>query len=255
MKIRFSVASHKGKVRSKNEDNVFVNYLVPEEKSLNEGFIVKEKSAEKCMICIFDGMGGESFGDKASRIAAEKLKEFELICNDKMLGSYVERSNYEICKEMAECNSSMGTTMALVTITGDDIFVSNIGDSKIFRIRNEEIEQLSNDHTRKQSMLDAGIISAEELSKKKINNYLTQYLGLPEDDAIIQAHSKKDIVIDKDIFIISSDGLTDMLSDDKIVKIAMNYKKADEIAKGFIRNALQMGGKDNVTVAVIICET
>lgn len=253
VEVKFSAASHKGNIRANNEDCIFINGNIPGPNSLDEGVFVSEKTVKECLLCVFDGMGGESYGEIASRLAAETLLKYNAMNAFEDVEQYVNCANDIICRQMQLLKADMGTTMALISIKDDEILLANIGDSRVLRIRNNEIIQLSEDHTRIQSMLSAGIITPEDLERITIKNYLTQYLGMPDNDVIIKPYCKKDSILKGDIIIISSDGLTDMISNDKIKKIATVGRNSEEVVKTLIREALRDGGKDNISVIVIFC--
>ena len=243
IKINYSCVSHTGFFRKKNQDNLTCmgEYLPAE----NSGF---QKSGEKIstekaiLFGIFDGMGGEECGEIAAHLAAKKASEF--IFGKKInqsFDAYCFEANRTIC-EYAEKNGvrSMGTTAAMLMFKKDKVWLCNIGDSKIFRIprRGSKHTQISYDHV------------ALSIQGKKPP--LLQNLGIPEDELKIKPFHSKLTARNKDRFLICSDGLTDMVSNNDIEKIIIKTKSVAETADQLLNAALENGGKDNISI--IICE-
>ena len=241
-----------GKLRKNNEDNFYCNGNYKE----NPDDLVYEKIDliyGGGIFAVCDGMGGEEYGEKASLLAVETLKEFEETDINKTIDEYVNAANEKICDLITENNGTRsGTTLALVYIKDGYANCYNIGDSRIYLIRNKKIQQISEDHTRSMQMIKMGILTKEQAMNHKDRHVLTQHMGIFPDELIIQAYKSEPIKIkNKDVILLCSDGLTDMVSDDEIINIICNDMSSEESAELLIKAALENGGKDNVTVGVI----
>ena len=203
-RIHYVCSSHIGKWRNTNQDNIICagKYLTENDKvsafSLS-GTLVNHHPS---IIGVFDGMGGEECGEIASLIAAKCAAETSV--GEKPLNSlldFCKTANTKICDYAAKHNvHSMGTTAALLVFGKTEIALCNIGDSKIFRFANDELEQISIDHYS---------VAAHGLKPP-----LSQNLGIPITEMIIDPHVAKGSYNDGDIYLLCSDGLTDMVTTD-----------------------------------------
>lgn len=237
-----------GNVRKNNEDNFFFNGVILREKNDGMSGVVSEKKRLENEICyaVFDGMGGEEFGEKASFAAASTTKEKLLSLREyadsprPFLELLCKRINQEICaqqKELAVVN--MGTTGAFLLFVPDEAYACNLGDSRIYRLRDNELSQISVD--------DAERLPPGMLRKPR----LTQFLGVPEDELQLEPHIVKCSLHAGDIFLICSDGLSDMLSNIEICMTLKEHTSVKRMVQHLLSLALQKGGKDNVTVLVV----
>ena len=238
--IVYSCISHIGNIRNKNQDNFICNgsYMETEDTDLKFPLNGTVSSKVPSLFGVFDGMGGEECGEVASYIAAKEasstiLGKDGVIC----LTEYCKRANEKIC-EYANNNSvsAMGTTAAMLLFLKTEITLCNIGDSKIFRFADGNLEQISKDH-----------IAISAFGTKPP---LSQNLGIPPNQLLIEPYLSRGRYKNGDKYIICSDGLTDMLTLDKIKKLS-DLPSAEEIAQSLVSLALENGGKDNVTVILI----
>lgn len=238
--VSYWCASHIGKLRSVNQDNFICDGHFME---LNHESTEQPLTGSKCsnvflLFGIFDGMGGEECGEIASHIAA---KNAALLTSSKdavtTLSQFCQAANAEICSYAKENGiSAMGTTAAMLAFTSKKITLCNIGDSKIFRFCNGILEQISKDHV---------VMSA--FGKKPP---LSQNLGIPPSELLIEPYISQGQYQSGDIYLICSDGLTDMLSNDEITQL-LNSGSPYESADALLERALQAGGRDNITVILI----
>ncbi len=247
-------ASNVGKRRQNNEDNYFLSehYV----NSNNEASAEVEKT-DSIIISVCDGMGGEAAGEVASQIAVEAVNKCysDLLKNnlsDTAIERYVARSNDLICEEITQRKKRMGTTYTLLGIKDGVVTASNIGDSRIYRYSDGVLKQISKDHTEAQSMVDSGIITAEQSMKIPEKHRLTQHLGIYSYEMVIEPYNVRFESKAGDRYLLCSDGLTDMLTDFEINEIFRKCLSLKQTVEELISKALQNGGKDNVTVAV--CE-
>ncbi len=237
-----------GRVRKNNEDNfIFDGKSLPEENTGLNGYIVKRSYLEKeVLFGIFDGMGGEAYGEKASFAATEAIKEKAERCNRFAIGprallkQLCDEMNRAVCKQQKALSvSRMGTTAAMLLFVPDEVYACNLGDSRIYRLRDNEFSQISVDDVER---LPAGV-------QRKAG--LTQFLGIPEDELSLEPHIVKCEIRRGDTFLICSDGLTDMVSNLDICTILRQHISVKQCTKHLVVQALQNGGRDNTTVIVV----
>ncbi len=247
--INAACGCNMGKVRKNNEDNFcFANKILPlQNRGMNYVFSQKVDLSSFPLFAVFDGMGGEDYGEVASYTAAQtaakhaRLTETYLVSPREFLKELCEKTNSAVCEKGTELASEyMGTTLAALLFTEDFAYICNLGDSRIYRIRDNEIMQLSHDD-----------VEPEAIYPYK-KPRLTQHLGIPETELLLQPHIGKTSVKKGDTFLICSDGLTDMLSNVEICSVAKNHASAKQTVADLITNALNNGGRDNV--AVIVCK-
>ena len=241
-----------GRLRKNNEDNCYLNGEYKRTPELTE-WNKQDTVYESGIFAVCDGMGGEEFGERASLFAVEILKEYHKKDFEKYASEYVKRVNEKICDFIDENNGvRTGTTLALVYINDDKAICYNIGDSRIYLYRNKKLIKLSEDHTRVSQLVKMKIITEQQAETHPDKHVLTQHLGIFPEEMVIQPYiSKVEGIKNDDIFVICSDGLTDMLNDTDIRKYLSKKASAQENAKTLLNAALERGGRDNVTVGVI----
>ena len=237
-----------GKIRRNNEDNFYFNgsFLPEYNRGLDGIFSQKQALETELCFAVFDGMGGEEHGETASFMAASTCKAILQNPDRPMTGprALLER----ICAEAnAAVNarrrellaSEMGTTGAFVLLVPDEAYVCNIGDSRVYRMRDSELSQISVDDIER---VPPGF---------HFKPGLTQFLGAPEEELAIEPHIVKCELQSGDTFLICSDGLTDMVSTLEISVSLREHISLRQIARHLLRVALKNGGRDNVTVVLI----
>lgn len=240
-KIHYSCLSHIGNIRRTNQDNFICDgrYMESGEALAALPVCGIRTSAETPVFGIFDGMGGEECGEVASYIAAKAASEVK-IGEDPVsdLSQFCHRANMDIC-DYAEANGvpAMGTTAAILAFTCQDIILCNIGDSKIFRLRNGVLEQISVDH-----------IAVSVFGMKPP---LLQNLGIPPSELVIEPYLAREACSHGDVYLICSDGLTDMVPVEEIAEVLVS-KPVSEAASALLDKALLNGGRDNTTI--ILCK-
>ena len=259
VKMSAAVSVNKGKVRSNNEDNFYLNgqYLTPKNRDKTASYI-DDSNREIGLYGIFDGMGGEALGEEASLIAAETVfkahkKAESGSSSDKTVLSAIKDANAAICKKILESGEKrIGTTFVALKIENDTARVYNVGDSRVYRLRNGELTQISVDDTTAQRLVNMGMITKEKAKTHEDRHKLTQHLGIFPNEMVIEAHKSQELELKKgDKFLLCSDGLTDMVEDEKIEEILKKSADSEETTKLLVDEALANGGKDNITVMVI----
>ena len=239
-RVYYSCISHIGKLRSINQDNLFCDgkYFRPDDAASIVPLSGSLPCSQPFLIGVFDGMGGEERGELASWIAAKCAAETAVSTQPlDDLKQYCKIANAQICDYAAENGiSAMGTTAAILAFTGKEITLCNIGDTKIFRFASQKLEQISVDH----------YAFAAHGRKPP----LSQNLGIPASELVIDPYFAKGPCHNGDVYLICSDGLTDMVSEEAIAQLLCETA-FDAAAEKLLATALQNGGKDNVTV--ILC--
>lgn len=233
MNTIYSAISNCGKLRKENQDRIFLSWIDTANYSHWEGKGCLHTTS--FTVAVFDGMGGELFGEKAAEIAKGTLEGFRGLD----LKRFCQVANNNICRFMTqERIVSMGTTAAIVRVENEEVTCCNLGDSRIYLIQGKEMQQLSVDH-----VMTIGTIRPRRV--------LTQYLGIPEHDMIIEPSIQKVKLGGGEILLLCSDGLTDMLTNEEILQIVQRFGTEDAAEQLFLA-AMAKGGKDNISV--IVCE-
>ena len=234
--------SDMGKVRDMNQDYFYVS---PPDSKLK-------------LYILADGMGGYQGGEVASKLAVTAVRNyiesnFDSINKEKdeilkLITSSIEYANmvvYEKSKE-DENLEGMGTTLEVCLIYNNRVHIGHVGDSRIYRLRGVFIEKLTTDHSYVEKLINDGTITKEEAMHHPKKNMLTKALGcniFVEPEIITKGFIKDDIIL------ICSDGLTNMIDEDKIYDVIKNnYRNAPD---NLINIANDNGGYDNVTAIVI----
>lgn len=231
-----------GLVRQKNED------------AYRYGFI--SDNIAWAVVC--DGMGGEKAGNIASSTAADTVarlikKEYDPNFNDDrtvdFLSTVVQKANeqlYQMQKNDPNLHG-MGTTLELVLATESTAHVIHVGDSRVYGIRGNMIQQVTVDHSVVQEMVDSGEITPEQAQHHPRKNYITRALGIMPElhmDYIEVPFQKKDMMI------MCTDGLSNYISMESILDMAHTFNGA-QLTNEMINSAKELGGSDNITVAII----
>jgi protein phosphatase len=196
------------------------------------------KAGSNSLLGVFDGLGGEECGEIASLLAAKCATNIVLSKKptDTLL-QFCKEANDKICEYAADNNIiSMGTTAAILAFAKNKIALCNIGDSKIFRFADEKLQQISIDHY--------------AVTKSEKKPPLSQNLGIPTSEMIIEPYIAVGQYNDGDIYLLCSDGLTDMVSIEEIKEILLKIE-FDKAVNRLLEKALENGGKDNITI--ILC--
>ena len=257
--VIYSSQSHTGNVRANNEDNLYCGgaTLTPENRELP--FTISGEAEVPCIFAVCDGMGGQEDGEFASFSAVNALTELEYelksytpVKTDEHVQKYVTKVNAYLCDVMSEKSVRIGSTLALVIITPDSVMPYNIGDSRIYQCTNGKLRQISEDHTLTMQKVKMGILTEEQARTDRDRHKLTRYLGIFEDEMIIEAEQHLALArSEHQRLLLCSDGLTDMLPDARIEEIMRDMPTTAEAADHLLKEALDNGGKDNTTIIVI----
>lgn len=249
-KIDAACGSFLGNGRNNNEDNFyFRKKRLPEKnKGLKNPLRHCGDTAEPVLFAVFDGMGGGANGEEASCRASEifaqeyrRLDELAL-SGKEFLITACHKANACINEiSVKKQVGTMGTTVAALYLCQEEAVACNMGDSKIFRIRGSQMLQISEDHTDEKIMKELGIC------KKPV---LLQYIGVPDTEMAIEPFVAKGDVLDQDIFVLCSDGVTDVLTPEQMYAL-LKDRTADEAVRAILAQVEQKDGADNATLIVV----
>jgi PPM family protein phosphatase len=201
------------------------------------------------LFAVADGMGGAKAGEVASAVAVEAVEGARESGEpaEAQLAGIVRAANRRIY-DLAVADESrrgMGTTLTLAKVHGDEVSLAHVGDSRAYRMRDGELAQLTRDHSLVAELERSGQITAEAAEHHPQRSIITRALG-PEPDVEVDTYTLAGR--EGDVFLICSDGLTSMISDDEVTSILRSAASLDDAAEALVRAANQSGGKDNITV-------
>ena len=260
MVVKACGASYKGNIRGHNEDNIYLDGEYRKNLSEDVSLIESERESDAHIFAVFDGLGGESYGENASLIAAQLLKQYEEAYGGSSINidEYLAKTDKTIRNQSAELGvRTMGTTVAMATIHNEDAIIYNIGDSRVYLSRGGDLVQLSKDHSVVQSMIDLGFVKEEDRYTNRHVGELTQYLGMSSEEDVEPSADRTQLKLEnEDILILCSDGLNSELGD-QTIKESLNRSR--EIEPRFIATDLIMSAKegkcaDNVSVIIVKCQ-
>jgi protein phosphatase len=242
-----AVCCESGAVRQNNEDNFYFNGLLKPVEQVNQDFVADTEFQGKGLFAVFDGMGGESYGELASSVAASVLHEYSqkiLEQEQKYTQQYIRAANKRVCLEADKRRASIGTTLVMAIVLDNHLKIYSLGDSRAYLLRRGELDRLTEDHIYFES-------EQNSLANKR-SNRLSQFFGIPEELFIMEPHFTEIKLFPRDKVLLCSDGLTDMLTDYAIKCILATDMPPKAIARELVDAASIEGGKDNVTALVII---
>jgi PPM family protein phosphatase len=204
------------------------------------------------LFAVADGMGGAQAGEVASRLAAAAFREFhdaDSLDPEGRLAAIIQEANrriYERASDDAQV-SGMGTTITAALVGSAGLVIGHVGDSRAYRLRGGDFEQLTDDHSLVADLVRSGRLTPEEADVHPQRSVITRALGTdPEVDVdtfTVGAESG-------DLFLICSDGLTTMVGDDDIRDLVTAARDLEQAGKGLVKAANRAGGEDNVTVVL-----
>ncbi|NND65477.1 MAG: Stp1/IreP family PP2C-type Ser/Thr phosphatase [Gammaproteobacteria bacterium] len=245
-KVEYIELSDTGMVRDHNEDAVAAD--------LDVGLLI-----------LADGMGGYNAGEVASSIAVKITADIvrtRMINEDDdgidpesgltrpsiILRDAIAQANkviYQTAQSKTQCEG-MGTTVAAVLFYDNRVSLAHVGDSRIYRLRNRRFEQVTQDHSLLQELIDRGFYSREEAERSLNKNYVTRALGV---EPQVDVEVREENVLPDDLYILCSDGLSDMVDDEDIhLTISTFNASLEMVGKHLIQLTNDNGGKDNVSI-------
>jgi PPM family protein phosphatase len=243
MIYHFCAKTDPGRIRDNNEDSVAFD--------------------EKAQLAVLaDGMGGYNAGEIASGMATafinSELGRWLLEAGTTAQLKEIRRA-MEICVDNANLaiyNSAnanpnyagMGTTLVVGVFVADKLLLGHIGDSRCYRLRGSELTQITKDHSLLQEQIDAGLITPEQAQNSSIKNLVTRAVGV-EDTVMLDVTEHQ--VEPGDVYMMCSDGLSDMVDDAGIARIASAQTDLHHLADLLVASANDNGGRDNISVLLV----
>jgi len=235
-----------GKKRSNNEDS----YLCC---SFNN------TQKPRYLIAVADGMGGHTGGEIASALAIESIKDSIQLqfenpsspdCDLSIaLEDSVQQANLKIFRRASEEKdlTGMGSTLVAALLTDNYVYISNVGDSRAYLIKEKHIQQVTIDHNWKSEQMQKGQLTEKDIQNSPYRDLITRSLGLKDK---IKIDSFKITTQPKNYILLSSDGLHSLLSQKEILKAFKKTKSPEKICQKLIDMSNKKGGHDNITVIV-----
>jgi protein phosphatase len=240
--LEVATATHSGMVRSHNEDSIAAD-------------------AEIGLAVLADGMGGYNAGEVASGIAvamiSDEMKKLlegagaEVNGAEDLLSEHVARANaaiYHAAQNQPQY-SGMGTTLVVALWYDNKMAVGHVGDSRLYRLRGETLEQVTRDHSLLQEQIDSGMITKEQGRFSQNKNLVTRAVGIDE-EVETEVHTYP--VQPGDIYLLCSDGLSDMVTDEDL-QLTLSSLQANLplAAEQLVQQANDNGGRDNISVILV----
>ncbi len=252
--MQFFGKSDKGMKRPENQDSFITEQLYD--------------NTAVCLVC--DGMGGANGGSTASSMACTSFMKtvkksfsssqengqvcFEVDSNDveDIIKGGITKANTEIYKKAKRCKklSGMGTTLVGAVIYGSHLYAVNIGDSRLYLISKDEMNQLTHDHSYVQALIDLGQITPEQAMTNPHKNIITKALGISEsaEPDIFKLDLSE---MSAEYILLCTDGLTNYVSTEKIHSIILEGNSLEEMCTALVDEANRNGGGDNITTVLI----
>ena len=208
------------------------------------------------LFAVADGMGGAQAGEVASRLAAAAFREYhdaDRLEPAERVEAIIQEANrriYERARTDSEA-SGMGTTVTAAILTNGRVSIGHVGDSRAYRVRSGELEQLTEDHSLVADLMRSGRLTPEEADAHPQRSVITRALGT---DAEVDVDTVTVDVEPGDLFLLCSDGLTTMVPEEDILRIAQEADDLNEAARTLVRAANSGGGEDNITVVLFKVE-
>lgn len=249
MAIEFGARSDTGRVRESNEDSF-------------------RTAPETNLFVLSDGMGGQASGEVASRLATEAIvahcreadKNLSLrfvgariagvSAASNRLASAIRFANAEVHRAAQQnaAQRGMGATVVAVWFVDERMSLAHVGDSRAYRLRGGEFEQLTSDHSYIAEQVRRGIMTEDEAAKSSLQNVLIRALGI---DPEVEVELNEELAMEGDAVLLCSDGLTRELSDAQIATVLSGATDAQAAADRLVDLANQAGGEDNITAIVV----
>jgi serine/threonine protein phosphatase PrpC len=242
--VNFAAKSDRGMVRELNEDSYK---------------IITDCPGVPFIFIIADGMGGHRSGDVASKTAVDFVSNYilqfpEVLSEEKNINEAIRdivkkaNTNIYIKSNKYESNSGMGTTFIIAVVSGNQLYIGHVGDSRVYTIREGNIKRLTTDHSYVEELVQTGSLTREEAENHPDRNIITRALGCSED---IEVDTYTYEMQQDDYIIMCTDGLTNKLSEAEIKEIVENSAELEQACEELIKKANEKGGEDNITVIII----
>ena len=228
---------------------------------------VREKNEDACFVIpshnvyvVADGVGGNNAGEIASRTAVQGVAEYVTEVpidgceTDEEICSYfldciadINQEVYRLGHEHRE-NRGMATTLVLAYLRGDKAYIMNVGDSRAYLLRDNELQQITEDHTYVNELVRSGVITKEEAETHSQRNVITRAIGA---EPFVKTDFYRTPVEVGDILMLCSDGLYGEVEEDTLIEILNENESMSQICNLLVEEAIECGGRDNITVVCL----
>lgn len=251
MRLNAVIVCGPGRVRKQNQDNFYLNGSYRGAVDDTRDLIGSLTGLPGGVFAVADGMGGEKHGELAS---LETVRCLRAAASRGVpdLEDVIRAANDQVCELiMSYGGVRIGTTFVGLSFAGDTVTMTNIGDSRAYRWRAGLLQQLSRDDTLIRQLLEQGIIDAEKAKTHSARHRITQHIGIFPEEMLIEPYTVRDLPRRGDLYLLCSDGLTDMVEDEEICAILGAIGPVQKKAEALFKTALFNGGRDNCTVLLV----
>jgi protein phosphatase len=240
VRLLYSARTDVGMIRSGNEDNFAVN-----------------ANGDRGLFVVADGMGGHAAGEVASEMAVQiielelaTIKDLEKTESSERVMEALRKANRNIHdRTITEVDKQgMGTTASVLIVANNRYLIGQVGDSRVYLLRDGSLKQLTKDHSYVQEQVDAGFLTPEQARYHPYSNVITRCVGASPD---VQPDVYQGDVKVGDVFLVASDGLTGMVDDRRLQMLLMSRAEPERKVQSLIAEANGRGGLDNITAIVV----
>lgn len=248
--FKYAAITDMGPSASVNDDRVLVDNII-----ISSGEIEGTVNENYLFVAVADGVGGLLRGYEAAEMTLETLKPLNQAGMQRTdLRRNIESANQRVILDQNESGleNGMRTTLAALYIDEQSAYIINAGDSRVYRFRNDQVEQLSKDHSVVQNLLDTGEITLEESFSHPKRNIITKCIG-EEDRVNARIIDYSEGIHNDDVYVLCSDGISDCIRNEEIKTILSNNKEKalKDICREFIKRALDNGSTDNISICLM----
>lgn len=240
MELTVAARSDVGMIRSGNEDAFFAH-----------------ATRERGVFIVADGMGGHAAGEVASEMAVQIVSRELQDLNE----AYGEAARLRIAESLRIANRAiydrtiqeadkqgMGTTASVLVVAGSRYLIGQVGDSRVYLLRDGALRQLTKDHSYVQEQVDAGFLTPEQARYHPYSNVITRCVGASD---VVEPDTYSGELKTGDVFLVASDGLTGMVDDRRLQQLLLSRASAGRVVDALIAEANYRGGLDNITAIVV----
>lgn len=256
-RLEAAARNHRGILRATNEDNFYLNgrWLSPEAMT-HGGRYLSESEAHFQLYAVCDGLGGEASGEKASYEAVSALGALQSANLNGLSEAELKAALYRLTDQIRLLGENdaerAGTTLTACLWQGGWIRVLNLGDSRVYRLRDGRLSRLTVDHSEVQRMVALGLMTPYQARLSPRRHLIYRYLGLSSADTEFEPYLSERIAAQTgDCYLLCSDGLIDMVEEETIRRLLLRARSAAQAVDALVQRALDNGGHDNVTALCI----
>lgn len=243
MILTWAARTDVGMIRSGNEDAYFA-----------------QATQERGAFIVADGMGGHAAGEVASemtvQIVSRELENLERLNggSEQKVSEAIQRANRAVYERTIQESDKqgMGTTASVLLLLGAQYLIGQVGDSRVYLLRDGALRQITKDHSYVQEQVDAGLLTPEQARYHPYSNVITRCVGASD---TVEPDTFTGDVLGGDVFLVASDGLTGMVDDRRIQQLLHARTTANRIVDALIAEANYRGGLDNITAIVVQVST